>query len=238
MCADPRSVETIRKIVMDHLTGPSVARALQPLGDPDGSVAKFRDKVQLSLSAVTTSGYNRNAEMHSCHGDMHIIYSEAKSLSNPIDYAVQSVQGEKSAFVVRVQDFDVSLNELGRAAIGDWRAHRFLGSWAGTVECAGLDGAKDGPAGPFSGVVSAQIDTDWRVKTDRLARGGGTESMAGVIQDGGEFRLSGSGANSPDDKWTASYFGRVSGPSIAAKGSITPTGGSGVRQCSIELRRK
>ena len=84
--------------------------------------------------------------------------------------------------------------------------------------------------------VAAEVDKDLRIHLKRLTRGGGSESLAGIVDESGKVSLRGRGANSPDDAWSAEYGGDMKGNTLSASGTITAVGAPETRSCRLALQ--
>ena len=74
-------------------------------------------------------------------------------------------------------------------------------------------------------------------KLERTTRGGGIETLKGEFNSymaSPTFKLYGNGENSPEDRWSTSFAGKVAGKTFIADGAITVRSET-LRQCKLEL---
>lgn len=113
--------------------------------------------------------------------------------------------------------------------------YRFAGQWNGLYLCWGVDGADDGPRGPFEQLVSFDVPQGRSAVLERTTQGGGYEKLE--IELGSSVSANGEGANSATDRWWVAFNGTVKGRTLVAKGQIRAPDGEVLRQCELRMEQ-
>lgn len=235
-CADAETMQTAKALVADN----TVKYLGDKFGDdPDGWIPKFMDSLKVEITGVVNEGYNSERKKQSCKGTLKIAMATGTAIERAIEYSTQKTEDQKGAFLLEIQDFAPFVASTGIEARKYYDDHRWAGTWNGTYSCGGMNGATEGPQGPYSMPVSMVVDGT-KAKLERTTRGGGIEIMEGGFSNlgiGEQFELRGTGQNSPDDRWRVGFVGKVQGKRVVADGAIQPDGMSSRagRQCQLDL---
>ena len=235
-CADAETMQTAKALVADN----TVKYLGDKFGDdPDGWIPKFMDSLKVEITGVVNEGYNSERKKQSCKGTLKIAMTTGTAIERAIEYSTQRTEDQKGAFLLEIQDFAPFVTSTGIEARKYYDDHRWAGTWNGNYSCGGMNGATEGPQGPYSMPVSMVVDGT-KAKLERTTRGGGIEIMEGgfaTLGIGEQFELRGTGQNSPDDRWRVGFVGKVQGKRVVAEGAIQPDGMSSRagRQCQLDL---
>jgi hypothetical protein len=235
-CADPQTVETIHQIAIDNtkevISRSAVADAFRD--DPAKLQEAYYRGVKAQLVNVVSDGYNEQARMNSCRGKLTVTTVAGQEFSREVTYSTQLTQDKDGGFLVRVEAFAPFVNALAKDLTTYYSERRYTGEWHGTYSCGGIDGAAEGPQGPFTMPVTVVVNDQSEAKLERTTRGGGVETLSGRVM--GWVQLRGGGRNSPDDTWQTYLEGEVTGLQLAAKGRIETMQGRPLRECAVNLR--
>lgn len=242
-CADAETLNTMRSFVAQE-TQKSLGR--ESADDPEGWIAKYADGLSVQVSGIVTDGYVAEAKKNMCRGTMKLQTLDGKAMELPVSYSTQRTEDQKDSFLLEVAAFNSIIAPTSAAAHEYYEQNRWTGEWRGSYSCAGIDGAKDGPQGPFTMPV-ALVVKGWKATLERTTVGGGVEQLAGqlnTLNPKVDLELSGKGANTPDDAWHTRFAGFVEGMNIRAEGGIyvTRTTAEGqrsseqLRQCTLDLK--
>lgn len=235
-CGDAETVQTIQRLLVGHtqelmpqmLGGSPVAK-----DDPNKVQDAYYAALKVVLSNVVSDGYNEQAKKNSCRADLAVSTASGETLSRDLVYTTQRTEDQSGGFVVEVLDVQPFVMGLATDLTQHYMTKRFVGEWKGDYKCEGIDGAADGPQGPYSMPVTLVVDADFKAKLERTTKGGGIEILGGDA--GYRMRLRGEGKNSPDDTWRADFDGHVQGLIYEAKGQVLTTEGQALRQCQLKL---
>ena len=236
-CADPETLETMKSIVTDNvkMEMPQLLNAAVLADDPKKIQDTYYQNLRVEVVNVVSDGYNEKAKKNTCKGNMTIT-SATGALSNLVSYTTQKTEDKNGGFLVEIDAFQPTIT----AVSNDLRAHylvkRYSGDWSGPYSCDGVDGATDGPRGPFTMPVTLVVDGNLKAKLERTTKGGGIEVLAGNF--GPTVELVGQGKNSPDDTWITRFDGKVNGLVFAAKGDIMLDENRPLRVCTLNLTAK
>lgn len=234
-CADPQTIETAKSIVVEN-TDKALGNRQVFDDDPDGWMKKFYAEMKVEIKGVVSDGYKSDAKKQLCKGTMTVTTGSGRTLERSIEYSTQKTEDQKDGFLLEIQDFAPFILGTSSEARKYFDANRWTGEWNGTYTCSGVNGAVDGPQGPYSLPVAMVIHGS-DAKLERTTRGGGTESLKGSINSITAqlpFKLSGAGQNSPDDKWDTNFVGTVTGKRFQADGTIALQGQT-LRHCKLDL---
>lgn len=236
-CADPETVQTILSIAVSN------SQALMPQttnnpgryeDDPSKILERYFGGLKAELVNVRTDGYNEQAKKYACQGNLTLTTLSGSKFSRDIAYSTQRTEDKESKFWVEVAAFKPFINSVATDASMHYAIKRYVGEWKGDYICGGIEGAKDGPQGPFSMPVAMVVGQDMRAKLERTTKGGGVETLAG---EAGHFiKLGGEGKNSPDDTWRTFFEGPVKGMDFTAAGEIFTEDKRLLRTCTLKLK--
>jgi hypothetical protein len=233
-CADPETVKTLNTIVVDNV------RALMPKftggenqDDPKNIQESYYQGLKSELVNVVSNGYNEQAKLNTCRGNLSVSTPSGEKFSRDISYTTQRTEDKDSQFLVEVQAFQPFIMAVSGDLTGYYFGKRYKGEWKGEYKCAGIDGATDGPQGPFSMPVSMVVDENRVAVLERTTKGGGVESLTGEVSS--TVRLNGTGKNSPDDTWRTAFEGKVQGMDFSAQGGIVTEDNRLLRECRLKL---
>lgn len=241
-CADAETLTTMRSFIAEE-TQKALDR--ESADDPEQWIAKYLDGLTVQVSGIVTDGYVAEAKKNKCRGTMKLQTLDGKAMELPVSYSTQRTEDQKDAFVLEVAAFNSIVAPTTTATRDYYWEHRWTGEWRGTYSCAGINGAADGPQGPFSMPVTMTVQGT-AAKLERTSVGGGIEQLEGRFDTMGfdePFLLQGKGQNTPDDIWRTRFIGKASGMNLAADGVITASrtklDGEQVweplRQCKLNL---
>ena len=234
-CADPQTIETAKSLVVEN-TDKAIANRQAFEDDPDGWLKKFYAAIKVEIKGVVSDGYKQDAKKQLCKGSMTITMIGGRTLERSVEYSTQKTEDQKDGFLLEIQDFAPFALGTSNEARKYFDANRWTGDWNGTYACSGVNGAADGPQGPYSLPVSMTIQGS-DAKLERTTRGGGIEILKGKIESITAqlpFKLYGEGQNSPDDKWNSNFTGTVTGKRYVADGAITVRGET-LRECKLDV---
>ena len=234
-CADPQTIETAKSMVVEN-TDKALANLQAFEDDPDGWMKKFYAAMKVEIKGVVSDGYKQDAKKQLCKGTMTITMVTGRTLERSVEYSTQKTEDQKDGFLLEIQDFAAFALGTSNEARKYFDANRWTGDWNGTYACSGVNGAADGPQGPYSLPVSMTVQGS-DAKLERTTRGGGIEILKGKIESitaQVPFKLYGEGQNSPDDKWNTNFAGAVTGKRFVADGAITVRGET-LRQCQLDV---
>lgn len=263
-CSSGETLDFARKILLEGVIGHDGAADLgeKTRSDIKPAVQEFLNGIKLDFVNITTDGYNANARRHSCHAMLKITTSGDVKLSSfkigqimrgqnagelqspyvsevPLDYTTQAV-AEKRDFLLNIDGGELLASLLKDEALDYYHRSREIhasGNWNGTLSCGGFDEENSGQKGPVSMSVMAVVNGS-KIKLERTTRGGGYESLTGDINfDTYQFRLSGMGENTPEDRWNTQFSGQIKEGVLTGQGSIAPAGYSGKRSCTLNLKQ-
>jgi hypothetical protein len=234
-CADPQTIDTAKTMAVEN-TGKLLGNRQAFEDDPDGWMKKFYAEMKVEITGIVSDGYKQDAKKQLCKGTLKITTATGRTLERSVEYSTQKTEDQKDAFLLEIQDFTAFALGTSAEARKYFEANRWTGTWNGSYACSGVNGATDGPQGPYSLPVSMVVQgTD--AKLERTTRGGGVEMLNGKFDSlfpNIPFKLTGEGQNSPEDKWTTNFSGTVSGKRLVADGAITVRGET-LRQCKLDL---
>lgn len=236
-CADGETKQTARSLILDAAVKTMEAEATD---DPDGLIKQFVDGVKFELASIVDEGYRSEAKKQSCKGNIRVTMLDGKGFEGQVDYTTQRTVDDKSSFLLEMENAEAFSSRLGIAGRQYYRGNRWVGDWNGTYSCAGIDGAMEGPQGPFSNpvtmVVTPQNDGEYPPATlERTTLGGGVEKLEGGAR--GDFDLKGRGANSSDDRWSTMFKIVTQGERATGDGEIRNQDGHLLRKCKLDLTR-
>lgn len=234
-CADPQTLEVAKTLVVEN-TDKSLANQNAFADDPDGWMKKFYAGLKVEITGIVSEGYKQDAKKQLCKGTMKITTVTGRTLERSVEYSTQKTEDQKDGFLMEIQDFVSFTQGTSNEARKYYDANRWTGDWNGTYACSGVNGAADGPQGPYSLPVTMTIQGS-DAKLERTTRGGGTEILKGQIDSimaQRPFKLYGEGQNSPEDRWNTNFSGMVSGKRFVGDGAITVRGET-LRQCKLDL---
>ena len=234
-CADPQTLEVAKTLVVEN-TDKSLANQNTFADDPDGWMKKFYAGLKVEITGIVSEGYKQDAKKQLCKGTMKITTVTGRILERSVEYSTQKMEDQKDGFLMEIQDFVSFTQGTSNEARKYYDANRWTGDWNGTYACSGVNGAADGPQGPYLLPVTMTIQGS-DAKLERTTRGGGTEILKGQIDSimaQRPFKLYGEGQNSPEDKWNTNFAGMVRGKRFVADGAITVRGET-LRQCKLDL---
>lgn len=196
----------------------------------------FRD-LKLTLANIISDGYSEQARKNSCKAHLTINTASGRELSREIQFTTQVSESKDQDYVLEVQNFQPFVDAVVNDMTGNYSAKRLQGEWSGAYACGGIDGAADGPQGPYEMPVVVTVDGHYTAKLERTTRGGGVEILQGRMNHiTGELELQGQGQNSPDDTWNTSFKGKVAGLGLLASGQVSTPEGRVLRQCKLDLK--
>jgi hypothetical protein len=234
-CADPQTMETAKAMAVEN-TDKLLANRKAFDDDPDGWLKKFYAAMKVEITGVVSDGYKQDAKKQLCKGTMKITMINGHTLERSVEYSTQKTEDQKDGFLLEIQEFAPFAISTANEARTYFDANRWTGDWNGTYACSGVNGAADGPQGPYSLPVTMMIQGP-DAKLERTTRGGGIELLKGKIESitaQVPFKLYGEGHNSPDDKWNTNFAGTVTGKRYVADGAITVRGET-LRQCQLDV---
>ena len=234
-CADPLTLTTAKQLVEENANKAFFSRDVFS-DDPDGWMKKFYDEMKVEITGVVSEGYKEDAKKQLCRGTLKITMVSGQTLERAVEYSTQKTEDKKDSFLLEFQDFAPFAAVTAEAARKYYDGKRWAGTWNGTYACSGVNGATDGPQGPYALPVSMSVE-GVNAKLERTTRGGGDEILEGQFGSfyaTDQYKLRGEGQNSPDDKWTTSFMGKVTGKRFVADGAITVRGDT-LRQCKLDL---
>ncbi len=229
-CSDSATVEAITDMMLEA-SKPGFDKLVSD--DPRGIMAGYIKSLRVSLSEVVSAGYNADAKLNVCRATLTVNTASGEPITRTTDYAVQKTE-DKPGFIVNVQNPIPFFTRIDTDAFFFYSRQRFQGEWPGTYSCSGIDGAADGPQGPFSMPVTMVVDKNMNTKIERTTKGGGVEVMTGKVGSGGGG-MAGEGRNSPDDTWQVGFKGEVHGMDFTAQGQIK-SGTELLRMCTLQLK--
>ena len=235
-CGDEKAMDAVKNLIKNEvLAGLTGGREYQLDQDP---ITAFMEDLKITLSMITTDGYNEQAKKHSCHGQLAISMGTANNKYD-IDYSTQVTQDKSRDFLVQVDGGKFIIAEVKSAGLTNWLDQRFLGSWQGSYDCKALDGDESGNKAGFSQDVTMTVAPGTKASLNRTTRGGGVEELSGYISPSGLLQRKGPGRNTPDDTWMTTFEGDVKSGGLIASGRITdPLGARVLRKCQLLLTRK
>ena len=235
-CGDAETVQTIQRLLIEH-TQELMPQALggSPVvkDDPNKVQEAYYAALKVVLSNVVSDGYNEQAKKNSCRASMAVSTAAGETLSRDLVYTTQKTEDKSGGFVVEVLDVQPFVMGLVNDLTQHYLTKRLVGEWKGDYKCDGIDGATDGPQGPYSMPVALVVDANFKAKLERTTKGGGIEILGGDA--GYHLRLRGEGKNSPDDTWRTEFDGQVQGLNYEAKGQVSTPEGQVLRQCQLKL---
>jgi len=220
-CADSETVSSAKALLVNSVNG--ALSQLNVADDPDGVMQKFFNGLKVELSSVVSNGYNADEKKQQCKASLTVTSITGDVGQRDIEYSTQKTEDKKNGdYLLEIQEFDPFITHEVQQALAYYEANRWAGEWKGTYSCQGINGAADGPQGPYSMPVTMEVSAD-KATLERTTKGGGTEKLVGSfhLEDKTTIGLAGSGANSPDDKWNASFYGTVTGNNLVADGKTT-----------------
>lgn len=235
-CADAETTQTIQRLLIEHtqallpqvLGGSPVAQ-----DDPRKIQDAYYAALKVTLTNVVSDGYDSQSKKSSCRANMAVSTASGESLSRDLVYTTQKTEDKSGGFVVEVLDVQPFVMGLTTDLTRHYLSKRFVGEWVGDYKCDGINGAADGPQGPYSMPVTLVVDEEFKAKLERTTKGGGIEMLAG--EAGYRMALRGEGKNSPDDTWRTDFNGQVHGLQYEAKGQVMTPDGQVLRQCQMKL---
>jgi hypothetical protein len=235
-CGDAETAQTIQRLLVEHtqellpkvLGGSPVVK-----DDPSKIQDAYYAALKVVLTNVVSDGYNDQAKKNSCRANLSVSTASGEALSRDLVYTTQKTEDKSGGFVVEVLDVQPFVTGLTNDLTQYYISKRFVGEWKGDYKCEGIDGAVDGPQGPYSMPVTVVVDANFKAKLERTTKGGGIEILDGDA--GYRMRLRGEGKNSPDDTWRTDFDGQVQGLSYEAKGQVMTPEGQVLRQCQLKL---
>ena len=235
-CADEKTIATIKNIVVNYLLDGKTIKAIHKSEDPQNIIDKAIKGLKVEMKNVVTQGYDDKARKHACRGNMVVTEVTGNTLSLDVSYISQATEDKGGGSMVEIEGISKFLIELDGNLTLNYYKKRYAGEWAGTYSCAGIDGATEGPQGPFTKQVVLVVDKDYmRGKMERTTQGGGIERLVTVGTVGGTMQLAGKGSNNPDDTWETRFAGKISGMQFTANGNITVEGNRVLRACTLKL---
>ena len=234
-CADPQTIETAKAMVVEN-TDKAIANRQAFEDDPDGWLKKFYAAMKVEIKGVVSDGYKQDAKKQLCKGTMTITMIGGRTLERSVEYSTQKTEDQKDGFLLEIQDFAAFALGTSNEARKYFDANRWTGDWNGTYACSGINGAADGPQGPYSLPVTMTIQGS-DAKLERTTRGGGIEVLKGKIESLTAqlpLKLYGKGQNSPEDMWNTSFAGSVTGKRYVADGVIAVQGET-LRACKLDV---
>lgn len=238
-CADPQVADTAKGMLADR-----AAKGLEDemKDDPDNLVRGFLDGTKVEFVQVLNEGYAADKRKQSCRANLRIVTPADRVLENQVKYTVQVTEDAKSQYVLELESGQMYVMALQSAAQKHYKDSRWAGNWRGSYACAGIDGATDGPKGPFTMPVTLVV-TGIAGKLERTTRGGGTEKLQGQIVErfNTPAMLTGTGSNSPDDMWAVDFYPVVQGKRLTGDGQLWFKE-EGVRRilrnCTLDLQQE
>jgi hypothetical protein len=216
-----------------------VAWRTAQINDTDALLKSTMGSLRSELKLVTVDGYDSAARKYSCEATM-AVSTGGQTREARLVYEVQTVQGERGQFVVKMKKAPVQAATYFREyALTQYRKRKFGTQWSGEYACGGVNGDTSETRGPFSMKVTATVDADWHMVLERTTLAAGRERIEGTLGDDGSVMLRGVGSNGADDRWHSDFAGRVERGVLSAKGKIVAQDASEpvVRECQITLRR-
>lgn len=240
-CADAEAISTAKDVIIGEARRRVTEKGIASLGDPDGTLSKFLDKATVNFTNIVDDGYDSTKHLQSCKAHIKVMPPEGNGLEGDAAYTTRRVLDAPGKFMLELEGADQFALVLEVAADHYRDAYAYLGSFSGPYACSGTGGAQDGPAGPFTqqvtmNVASSADSSRPRATLERVARGGGVETLSGGAYH--EFELVGQGANTPDDRWTTRFTVTIDGNTAKGSGDIRGPDMSIVRRCTLNLSRR
>jgi hypothetical protein len=230
-CADAQTLNTAKGILVNNINKLLTTGEQKP-DDPDGWLEKFNDGMQVQINSIVSEGYKEDAKKQMCKGTMIVTAISGETAEREVEYATQATEDKHGGFLLEIENFTPFVQTMAGHAARYYLANRWSGNWGGMYSCNGIQGSVDGPQGPFALPVTMVVSGN-HAKLERTTVGGGIEKLAGTID--GTFQLSGSGENTPEDRWNTIFNVKVAGKKATAEGVIRLTDGTVLRQCQIDL---
>jgi hypothetical protein len=234
-CADPDTLTTVKQLVEDN-ANKYLSNRDAFNDDPDGWMKKFYDELKVELSSVVSEGYKEDAKKQLCRGTLKVTTGSGQTLERAVEYSTQKTEDKKDSFLLEFQDFTAFGAGTAQEERKYYDGKRWAGTWNGIYACSGVNGATEGPQGPYSMPVSMVVEGT-AAKLERTTKGGGVETLEGKFDSmsaAEPYKLRGDGQNSPDDRWTTGFAGKVTGKRFVADGAITVRGEI-LRKCHLDL---
>jgi len=128
-CTDPQTLALAKQVVIDGaliddgstfeysgmFRGRIAAAPAEVLG-------RFTDSLQVTVSDITSQGYDSSARMESCAGTLEVSGATMR-LSAPIRYTTQLAAGDSRRQVLRTSDLTPVIRKVQMAAIEHLNAH-------------------------------------------------------------------------------------------------------------------
>ncbi len=230
-CADPEIVTTAKSL----LAGKLADRNNSDIDDPDGQLPTFFDRLKLRFINVVDDGYDSQTKKQLCKATMQVAYDGGGGIERQVAYSTQRTVDDKNNFILEMSEGQLLATAVQHEAMKYYNERRWTGEWHGEYSCSGVAGATEGPQGPYTvPVVMTVLVND--ASLERTTVGGGFEKLNGQLMRG-VFKLSGEGANSPEDQWKTYFHGEPKNGVVEAKGAITLPDGQQVRRCTLALQQ-
>jgi hypothetical protein len=145
-CADPETVKTLNAIVVDNVHGlvPKFTNgAIED--DPKNIQEAYYQGLKSELVNVVSNGYNEQAKLNACRGNLTVSTPSGQKFSRDISYTTQRTEDKNSQFLVEVDAFQPFITAVASDLVRHFFAKRYIGEWKGEYQCAGIDNAKDAP---------------------------------------------------------------------------------------------
>ena len=236
-CGDAETFQTIHSMVVNNVKAsmpPPAGAAFLQADDPEKIQEGYFSTLKVEIVNVVSDGYIDQARKFTCRGSLTISTASGEKLSRDIVYSTQRTEDKDGGFLVEVQAFQPFVVAVNSDLAMYYYTKRLKGEWKGDYSCAGIDGAADGPQGPFTMPVVMVVDEKLEAKLERTTKGGGIEILSG--RAGQKIELVGRGQNSPDDTWRAAFLGKVQGMEFQARGEIVTLDNRLLRQCTLQLK--
>jgi len=235
-CGDMRATDAAKGLIIDEVR--KVLTTSDAYKSEPTAMDAYLKTIQLTLSMVTTDGYDEKAKKHACHGKLAIAAGGANEQID-IDYSTQLTEDKKDDFVIQIAQGAEVIDKLNGTGMQYWETQRYAGTWRGTYSCAAIDGETTGNKAGFKQDVTMMVANGAHASLERTTRGGGIEKLTGAIDTLNRLELSGGGRNTPDDGWRTSFVGDAEPDAINAVGQLMDTQSDRVfRTCQLNLTRQ
>lgn len=237
-CADEKTVEEAKKIIMGHASKElNKEKFANYSDDPDGLVRKFMDGLEIQLIGVVSEGYQEDAKKQMCKGTIAMTFLTGEKSEQEVLYSTQKTEDKDGKFLMEIEGAKPLIGRAYSGAVNYYYDNRWTGTWNGTYACGGIEGATESHQGAFSQPVSLVVDV-MKAKLERTTKGGGIETLEGRMDNYQGLRLKGIGENTPEDKWETIFEGEVTGKNAVANGVIRLLDGTVLRECHLELTQQ
>jgi hypothetical protein len=252
-CHDAQIEAAIQKEYINMLTG---VAELKLSGAYKQNFIQEAGQIKITLSEQIQNSYNQDSKKRVCRANlsnnllMIVLDGEMskmekallKDFKHEVGYSVQGYSGSGSKFKVELSEKNSSeilefmILGVRQKILNDL----YSGAFKGNYSCSGLNNESEGSKGPYT--MPVVLDSKNKggavsLALNRTTLSGGIEKLMGSGNEGGEFNLSGEGANSADDTWKTEFFGMIEKNNLTAKGVIKSPDGEILRKCELNLSK-